>query len=217
MQSQGLAERLGIVRVPAWYAASRLKFPEETPEMRRTILAVAVFALLPFAVRAQQSSRARSEAEPNPVSSTLRKVVERQSKNIVAAAEALPPEKYNFRPTPEQMTFAHLMIHIVGSNIHFCSAISDSPAPAEEKLEETMPKEKLVASLKSSFDYCTQALGKVDDSNLGAQVPGFGGHTISRAAAMIGLASSYSDHYGAAAMYLRLNGVLPPTAQQQHH
>jgi len=41
----------------------------------------------------------------------------------------------------------------------------------------------------------------------------FGGHQFPRAMGALGLASTWADHYAAAAMYLRLNGILPPSAQ----
>jgi hypothetical protein len=135
---------------------------------------------------------------------------------MVAAADEMPADKFSFRPTPAQITFAHLVMHMAGSNNALCSAISGTAAPAQEKLDEADPKDKLVGALRSSFDFCTQALSKVDDSNLGEQVKFFGGRTISRAGAMIALTNDFSDHYSGAAMYLRLNGLLPPTAQQQH-
>jgi len=192
-------------------------------EMKRTILAVFALAFTPFAVIAQQPANAAQNPAPrasgpeaNPVSSTVRKILDRESKIMVAAADEMPADKFSFRPTPAQITFAHLVMHMAGSNNALCSAISGTAAPAQEKLDEADPKDKLVGALRSSFDFCTQALSKVDDSNLGEQVKFFGGRTISRAGAMIALTNDFSDHYSGAAMYLRLNGLLPPTAQQQH-
>jgi hypothetical protein len=54
----------------------------------------------------------------------------------------------------------------------------------------------------------------VQDSQLGDQVTLFGGRPASKAAALFALAGGWADHYGAAAIYLRLNGILPPTAQK---
>jgi hypothetical protein len=184
-------------------------------EMKQPILAVLTLALTPFAAIAQQPAAPQASApEANPVSNTVRKILERESRIMVAAADEMPADKFNFRPTPAQITFGHLVMHMAGSNSALCAAISGTPAPAQEKLDEADPKDKLVAALKSSFDYCTQALSKMDDSNLGEQVKSFGGRTISRAGAMIALTNDFYDHYSAAAMYLRLNGLLPPTAQQ---
>ena len=66
---------------------------------------------------------------------------------------------------------------------------------------------------KASFAFCTEALGKMDDSKLGDSVELFGGRKFPRAMGALGLASGWADHYAAAAMYLRLNGILPPSAQ----
>ena len=151
---------------------------------------------------------------PNPVSATVKGQLPRFSKNIVAAAEAMPAEKYNFKPSPEMNTFGHLMMHITQSNNVLCSKISGMAAP-DVKYSESDPKDKLVAALKASFEYCTTALANVDDSKLGDQMMLFGNRPASRAAAMIGLSDGWNDHYGAQAIYLRLNGIMPPTAQPQ--
>jgi hypothetical protein len=80
-------------------------------------------------------------------------------------------------------------------------------------LKDTDEKDKLVAALKASFDFCTAALGKVDDSKLADEVELFGGRKGPRAFALIALTNDWADHYSSAAIYLRLNGLLPPTAQ----
>jgi len=172
--------------------------------------ALVVFALFaPLSLCAQEDSA----PAPNPVSATVKQQLERNSKNLVAAAESLPAEKYSFRPTPEQMDFAHLVVHTAEANTFFCSKASGQPEPAGAKLADTDPKEKIVAALKASFDYCSTVLAGVDDSGLGDPVTLFGGRKATRAAALISLSNSWADHYAAVAMYLRLNGVLPPTAR----
>ena len=148
----------------------------------------------------------------NPVSTFVKQQLARYNKNMVAAAEAMPAEKYSFKPTPEMNSFAHLTIHIAEGNNTLCSKISGTPAPSE-KLTDEDPKDKLVAGLKSSFDFCTTALANVDDSKLSEPVVLFGSFSSSRAGALIALSMGFADHYGAQAIYLRLNGILPPTAQ----
>jgi hypothetical protein len=125
----------------------------------------------------------------------------------------MPADKFNYKPTPDQMTFAHLVVHIVGSNNSTCAKAADVDAPKVEEPKESDGKDKLLAAATASFDFCGEALGKMDDSKLGDTVTLFGGHTFPRAMAALGLASGWADHYGAAAMYLRLNNILPPSAQ----
>ncbi len=176
--------------------------------MKRTGLFVLVML---FAVAA---TRAQDTAAPvaNPVSTTVKAQLPRFTKNMVAAAEMMPAEKYGFKPTPEMNTFGHLVIHIVQSNNLLCSKISGAPAP-DAKLADTDSKDKLVAGLKASFEFCATALANVDDSKLGESMILFGNRPASRAAALIALSDGWNDHYGAEAIYLRLNGILPPTAQ----
>jgi len=148
----------------------------------------------------------------NPVSSTVKGQLGRYGKNIVGAAELMPAEKYGFKPTAEMNTFGHVVIHIAQSNYSLCSKLSGSAAP-EVKLADTDGKDKLVAGLKDSFAFCTTVLANADDAKLGEQIPLFGGKMMPRAVAWIALSDGWNDHYGALAVYLRLNGILPPTAQ----
>ncbi len=148
----------------------------------------------------------------NPVSDTVRAMLGGRAKNLTAAVEAMPADKYSYKPTEGQMTFGALAEHIAESNNLLCSKLSSQAAPSD-KFSEKDPKDKLVAAVKSSFAYCEAALKGVQDSQLGEQVTLFGGRPAPKAAALFALAGGWADHYGAAAIYLRLNGILPPTAQ----
>ncbi len=67
--------------------------------------------------------------------------------------------------------------------------------------------------LRCSLAFCDGALAQVTDARLGEMVSYYG-HSAPRAAAVLGLVVDWSDHYGQQAVYLRLNGVLPPSARQ---
>jgi hypothetical protein len=190
--------------------------------MKRTQLSILIFAAISLASagKAQDAKPPAAAEAPastapiaNPVSSTIKQQLTRSSKIMAAAAEAMPPEKYNFKPTPEMNSFGHLTMHIAQGNNLLCSKISGMPAPDTSKLADTDPKDKLVAALKSSFDFCSTVLANLDDSKLGDPLVLFGNRQSSRAGAMIALSNGWSDHYGGQAIYLRLNGILPPTAQ----
>jgi hypothetical protein len=149
----------------------------------------------------------------DPVATSLRSMLPRSQADTVGALEAMPADKYSYKPTPEQMTFAHLAAHIAEANNFLCAKTADVPAPKVEEVKDTDSKDQLVAAVKASFAFCSDALGKMDDSKLGDGVQLFGGKTFPRAAAALHLAGGWADHYAAAAMYLRLNGILPPSAQ----
>jgi hypothetical protein len=150
----------------------------------------------------------------DPIATALRDSLPGRQKNTVAAVEAMPADKFSYKPSADQMTFGHLVAHMIEANYVLCSKAAAVAAPKVEEAKDTDAKDKLVASLKASFDFCGDALAKMDDSKLGEMVDGFGGQQMSRARFALGIASNWADHYAEAAMYLRLNGVLPPTAKK---
>jgi hypothetical protein len=162
---------------------------------------------------APASAPAATPRIQDPVTIALRALLPRSRNNILGAITAMPADKFNYKPTPDQMTFAHLVVHIIGSNNSACAKVADVAAPKVEEAKETDSKDKLLAAATASFDFCGEALGKMDDSKLGDNIELFGGRQGPRAMAALGLASGWADHYGAAAMYLRLNNILPPSAQ----
>jgi hypothetical protein len=168
----------------------------------------AASALFTVAVSGQQTAAPVA----NPVSATVKTQLPRFAKNMVEAAQAMPQEKYSFKPTPEMNTYGHLVMHSAQANNGLCSKISGTAAP-EVTLADTDSKDKLVAALKSSFDFCTTALASADDSKLGDPVTLGPNRQSTRAGVFILLSDEWFDHYGTQAVYLRLNGILPPTAQ----
>jgi len=151
----------------------------------------------------------------SPISDALRQMLGGREKNTVAAFEEMPADKYDYKPTADQMTFGHLAAHIAEANYYFCANTGDVPAPKVDEMKGTEGKDKLVAAMKASFEFCHTALEKADDTKLSGDIKWFDGNPKARAWAALGLASSWADHYGAAAMYLRLNGLLPPTAKKK--
>lgn len=173
--------------------------------MKRAALVVMASVLLASAAAAQ---------DQDPVTEALKNMLKRGENNLVGAAQEMPADKYSYKATSGQMSFGQLVAHTAGSNDLLCSKIGDTPAPSTAKVDENAPKGKLVEALKGSFDFCSQALSKVDDSKLSEQIPIFGGRKVSRATAMMALSNDWADHYSLAATYLRLNGMLPPSAKK---
>src|SRR5215470_10844125 len=108
--------------------------------MNRVACSLFALALAPAFSLGQVPSSAPST---NPIADALRQSLTRSSKIMTAAAEAMPPEKFSFRPTASQNSFAHLIVHISESNFRFCSAVSGVAATEQAKLSETDSKDKL--------------------------------------------------------------------------
>jgi uncharacterized damage-inducible protein DinB len=151
----------------------------------------------------------------NPVSNGIRAVAQRQTKNIVDAAEEMPADKYGYKPTPAQMSFGDVVAHLIREgNNYLCSAASGMKQPDADKFAGTDAKDKLVAGLKASFKFCETALAGIQDAQLGDSVDFFGGHKVTKAVAGLITVADWADHYSQMAIYLRLNGLLPPTAKK---
>ena len=148
----------------------------------------------------------------SPVAEAVRASAGRAAKNFIAAADDMPAAKYGFKPTPAQMSFGEAIAHMAAGNDTYCSSIGGMAAPKRSALAAGASKEALVARLEETFQFCESALAGVDDSRLQEKVPYFGEQT-SRAAVMIAAAEEWAGHYSQIAVYLRLNGLVPPTAK----
>lgn len=163
---------------------------------------------------AAASACAFAQDASNPVVASAKEIFERQSSYMIAAAEQMPADKYGYHPTPDQWTYGRIVSHVIQGNFGVCGMLSgDGPAHGPA-VTDTTPKEQLITILKESFDTCQKALDGLQDSNLGATITYFRGVKKPRARALIELTDDLEDHYSQMASYLRLNGMLPPSAKK---
>ena len=155
---------------------------------------------------------AHGPLEGDPMSDAARKVFPTHQHDIVQAFELMPAEKYSFRPTPDLMTFGQLAVHIAGANFYYCRTLSGTP-PAVTFPKATAAKEELVKLLRDSFEYCAPVLAGSHDSAFAQTVKTPQGTAMTRAEVLLELIAGMDHHYGQAASYLRLNAIVPPTAQ----
>jgi DinB family protein len=178
----------------------------------KSSFAAVILCLASTVALAQTAAPTPAAPVKDPVTASLKLLLPRSQKNTLGAIEAMPADKFNYKPTADQVTFSHLVAHIANSNNALCAKAANVPDPKVDEAKETDGKDKLLAAAKASFDFCGDALGKMDDSKLGDNIELFG-RQLPRAMAALAIASSWADHYAAAAMYLRLNNILPPSAQ----
>jgi uncharacterized damage-inducible protein DinB len=136
--------------------------------------AIAVFLALPGVATAQV----------NPVADAFRDNARSEAKNLIAAAEEFPADKYSYKPTASQMSVGDIVVHLSQGNDYLCGSIGGMKAPERTKVAGTDSKDALLARLRETFAFCDQALAPLTDANLGEQLPFFGGRKMSRAAVM---------------------------------
>ena len=130
-------------------------------------------------------------------------------KSLEASADVMPADKYSFRLTPGQMTFAEWLDHSTQRNYSDCAALKSVDVPAAEQQAASL-KEKAEVSkaLKDSFIYCADALQSMDDQKAISSAK------ISNA--LLHLVVHNNEIYGNIVGYLRVSGIVPPsTAARQ--
>jgi hypothetical protein len=158
------------------------------------------------------SASALAQTTPAPVADAFRANTKKVAHRLILSAEEMPEAKYGYKPTPAQMTFGEVQQHLAEDNDIICSTIVGAKAPDRPAMAPTDTKAHLIARLKETFAYCDQVLAGLDDSKLGEMLP-FAGLSEPRALIMFQSAGHWSDHYSQDAIYLRINGLLPPTAK----
>jgi hypothetical protein len=154
-----------------------------------------------------------AQTPASPVANAFREEAEQMARNLTAAADDMPVAKFGFKPTPAQMSWGTVVLHVAVDNEIGCAGVGGVAAPQEPKLTPADSAAKLVARLKRSFAFCHSAFATLDDSRLSEKVPFFDNSTVTRAEGMFERVDDWADHYSQLANYLRLNGILPPTAR----
>jgi hypothetical protein len=165
-------------------------------------------------VLAAASTCAFAQDAANPVVASAKEIFNRQSAYLVTAAEQMPADKYGYHPTPAQWTYGKIVSHVIQANFGACGMLSGDGPGKGPTVTETTPKDQLIPVLKQSFETCQKALDGLKDSNLGGTITYFGGAKKPRARALVELTDDLEDHYSQLASYLRLNGMIPPSAKK---
>jgi DinB superfamily len=137
-----------------------------------------------------------------------------QMGNILKAAEKMPADQYQFKPTPDVRTFARVLNHVTEAQSRSCG-IANHVAPADiaKPPSDTADKDAIIAGLKASFAECDKAFAGTTDANF-TEMLAVGQNKRSRAALMWGTVSHDNEQYATLALYLRLKGIAPPSSEK---
>lgn len=172
--------------------------------------------------QAQAAAKAKSAAtgEMQQPSALYGQMLKGLSSEIVAAAEAMPADKYDFAPANGNFagvrTFGAEVQHVTEANYFFFSGFGLSGAPDEAKLKSLKGKDELVQALKDSFAFAQKGIDTITPQNAFV-VTGTGpmNMKMTRAGGATFCLAHSMDHYGQMVEYLRMNGIVPPASQKQ--
>ena len=127
--------------------------------------------------------------------------------------EAMPADKYDFKPTPEIRSFAEQMLHLTDANYGFTAAIMGMQPKYEQGYHEKMEdksKAKVMEAVGAGYDYVIDAVKKANAAQMGEMITLFGRFEVSRGKAFEKAFEHQTHHRGQTTAYLRLAGVTPP-------
>jgi uncharacterized damage-inducible protein DinB len=135
----------------------------------------------------------------------------------IAVANTMPDESYNFRPSPEEMSFGQLMAHIAGANLGACANASGMTRPAlPPKIAEWAKDQKIdvdkataVSFLGDSFDFCNKAVAAMTLERMD-KVVGPPARILTGFEWLWGYFTHTAHHRAQAEVYLRVKGIKPP-------
>ena len=161
-----------------------------------------------FAGASCSSAFAQGMALPPGVAAEIKQVYTSVKTNLIAAANAMPDENYNFAPVPEEMTFGGWVAHVADAQTGICSTLNGQTRKGDAATKKS--KADLVAALKASFDECDTAYNAITDVNA-TELVAYGRGQNSRAGRLAYNTAHDQECYGSLAVYMRIKGIVPPS------
>src|SRR3982074_1271594 len=175
--------------------------------------------LLAFAFPAHAQDALKKDAAVKPADPELKVVLDSWNeigRKLIAMAEDFPEDKYDFKPTPAQRSFAEQLLHAAGANYFFTNLARGEKPPAEEdpKRDQYKTKADVVTFVKKAFADGAAAIKAKGDKGMSDLVVDPFGHQQMRIADMAyGFIEHSGEHYGQLVAYYRLSGLVPPESR----
>ncbi|MCU1304036.1 MAG: damage-inducible protein DinB [Candidatus Sulfotelmatobacter sp.] len=182
--------------------------------MKRVLFTLCLFTLTGALVRATAQVNPYKDGTPGVTgyrSEVLAEVIVQEEK-FTRLAEAIPAEKYAWRPSPDVRSFAEVFLHVATANYNLYTLVGAKvPEGLDVKgLEKsTTDKAKVIATLKDSFVHAKKAITAMPDADLEKSLDWFGGKNTERGVLLF-IVRHGAEHLGQAITYARIVGITPP-------
>jgi uncharacterized damage-inducible protein DinB len=182
--------------------------------MRRLFTLTFVLLMIPALAFAQGQGDRKLKPALGNATAEARKNFDSAAQKILQLAEAVPADKYAWRPAEGIRSFSESFLHVAAGNFGIPRALGtarpEGLPPGQEFEKQTSDKAEVIALLTQSFDHVRGAMDKVTGKDLDAATPLFGDTEWTRREVMFFLASHNHEHLGQLIAYSRMNGVVPP-------
>jgi uncharacterized damage-inducible protein DinB len=191
--------------------------------MRNNLATLAICALLiapaispAQSIPAAQSVPVHLAAPKSSPAQIYAKLFSSQEDEVISAAEAMPADKYDFKPTKGTFegvrTFAQQLTHIAGSQYYFFGNFGVKGGVDSDTIDKLTKKDDIIQALRNSYAFAQQAIDTITVENAFEQLSGE--HKATRAGLVATALAHTNDHYGQIVVYLRMNGIVPPASRK---
>jgi uncharacterized damage-inducible protein DinB len=181
------------------------------------LAAAALVAAFAGALRAQEAAK-KAEA-PKAAPSTSQAVLEQWNdigRKLIAIAEDLPENKYDYKPNPDSRTFVAQLLH-ASAAMYFFTDVAQGKKPSysdDPSRENLKTKEQVVAFVKKCVQDGAEVIKAKGDKGLSEQVKDpFANQMVRVSDLAYGLIEHSGEHYGQLVVYYRINGMVPPESR----
>jgi uncharacterized damage-inducible protein DinB len=204
------------------------------PALAASLLVVCLFATRAAHAQSTQQAEPRQPtaaemSKKETVASAFLRGLQYQEYEVRSAAEAMPEEKYGYRPSEGKFksekpefgpavlrTFAQQVKHVACANFGFAAELDGQPPPAGCDKDGPSPaktKKELLVYLRDSFAAIRKSVGAMDAKNMFDPIEGPYAGPNTRLGIATVIVWHNADHYGQMTLYLRENNIVPPASR----
>jgi len=175
--------------------------------------------ILAATLGAPAQDAAKKAAPPKPAVGLSQAVLDTWNdvaRKLNTMAEDFPEDKYDFKPTPAQRSFAEQLLHAAGANYFFTNLANGQKPPTEEEPKRSTFKNKaeIVAYVKKALDDGAAAIKSKGDKGMSdTVVDPFANQQVRIIDFAYGFIEHMGEHYGQLAVYYRVAGLVPPESR----
>jgi uncharacterized damage-inducible protein DinB len=191
---------------------------EEMKKIPFLAIVLLAFAFPAHAQDAMKNDATKNESAVKPADPELKVVLDSWNevgRKLIAMAEDFPEEKYDFKPTPAERSFAEQLLHAAGSMYYFTNpAMGQKPPVAEDpKRDQYKTKADIVTFVKKSVADGAAAIQSKGEKGLTTEVVYYPGQKARVLDIAYGIIEHSGEHYGQLVVYYRLAGLVPPESR----
>jgi len=184
--------------------------------MNKAVWTVALILAAALAVSAQDAPKKDAPKQALSASQAVLESWNDVGRKLITMSEDFPENKYDFKPTPAQRSFAEQLMHAAGANYFFINLAKGEKPPAEEdpKRANFKTKADLVAFVKKSMaDGAAVIQSKGDSGMSDLMLDPFSNQQVRVLDFAYGFIEHMGEHYGQLAVYYRVAGLVPPESR----